>query len=89
MRPSTKDMTPRRGSQKVQDKDKILTREEAISEGLVLYWNGQNCERGHCSPRYTKSGHCKECYRLFRAEEIQQTEISKDKLKKVEKTEEA
>ena len=61
----------------VQNTDTI-TRSEAIILGTILYWNGIPCERGHVSPRYTKSGHCKECYRLFRAEEIDQKDISKD-----------
>lgn len=61
----------------VQNKEEI-TRAEAILLGTVLYWTGKKCERGHSSVRYTKSGHCKQCYREFRQEIIEQKDISKD-----------
>ena len=65
----------------VQEFGTVCTRKEAIENGYVLYWNGRECDNGHVSVRYSKSGHCKKCYQLFRAEEIPQSEISKDNLK--------
>lgn len=78
-------LVPRRGSYSIIQDEDIVTRAEAILQGLVLYWNGKKCERGHESPRYTKTGHCKKCYQEFRAEEIDQKFISKDPLPKRKK----
>lgn len=66
----------------VQSVDELVTRAEAIERKIQLYWNGTPCERDHVSPRYTVSGECKKCYQMFRAEEISQSEISKDPLAK-------
>ena len=76
-----KTLIPTRGDiSNFQDATETITRTEAILRGYVLYWTGTPCERGHHSPRYTKSGHCKKCYQMFRAEEIDQKDISKDPL---------
>ncbi len=77
--PTKDDLTPKRGLMAVQ-LPLTLTRQEALEEGLVLYWNGSPCSREHVSVRYTQSGWCKKCYQLFRGEEIDQTEICKEKL---------
>jgi len=83
--PSSEDLTPTRGNKDVIQTTPTLDRTSANKMGIVLYWTGTPCERGHYSPRYTKSGHCKQCYQLFRAEEISQKEISKDPYPKKEK----
>lgn len=62
--------------------EEICTREKAKEKGYKFYWNGIPCERGHASVRSTFSGHCKKCYQLFRTEEIDFVEISKDPMKR-------
>ena len=79
--PPEKHFTAIRVGGQVQEFGSVCTRKEAIENGYVLYWNGSECANGHVSVRYSKSGHCKKCYQLFRAEEILQSEISKDRLK--------
>lgn len=82
-RPTQSELNPVRGGTGViQDVAKPCTRKEALCEGYVLYWNGKPCKNGHVAPRYTKTGHCKRCYQLFRGEEIDQCQICKDPLPK-------
>jgi len=84
-RPEQKLLRPIRGGIEVQLNTEVISRHEALKRGLVLYWNGIPCDKGHVSPRYAKSGHCKKCYQMFRGEEIDQKQISKDKLPKHER----
>jgi hypothetical protein len=63
-----------------QTEEKV-SRRKALEKGYKMYWNGTPCEHGHVSVRYSFSGRCRECYRLWRAEEILYSEISKDPLK--------
>lgn len=60
-RPTISDMTSRVKSP-TQGKDEILTRQEALDGGYILYWNGKGCPNGHYSVRYARDGSCKECY---------------------------
>jgi len=42
---------------------KIITRKEAQARGLVRYYTGKACLRGHVSERYTYCGKCLDCSR--------------------------
>lgn len=44
---------------------KKMKRKDAYVLGIVRYWSGQPCQRGHHSERYTRSGSCIECTRFF------------------------
>jgi hypothetical protein len=39
----------------------ILTRQQALAQGLTHYFTGKACKRGHHSVRYAKTGNCCEC----------------------------
>ncbi len=39
----------------------VITREEAIDVGLVRFWDGVPCERGHVGERYAVNRACVEC----------------------------
>lgn len=41
----------------------VMTREEAINQGLVRYFTGQPCKRGHLTFRYVANGGCESCLR--------------------------
>lgn len=75
------DLTPRSKEVAVQDPKTPVTRREAYESNFTLYWNGAPCSNGHISPRYTKSGRCKKCYQLFRANELKFTDTCVEKLK--------
>ena len=38
-----------------------ITREQAKDYGLVFYWSGEPCGKGHLTFRYTKSCDCRQC----------------------------
>lgn len=38
-----------------------ITKTEAIDQGLVRYFTGIPCRKGHVSERLVKSGHCIAC----------------------------
>lgn len=40
---------------------KIITRAAAIDAGLVRYFTGEPCIRGHVSERFVSSGGCCQC----------------------------
>jgi hypothetical protein len=40
---------------------KIISREQALAEGLLTYFTGLPCQNGHISPRYAKNINCIEC----------------------------
>lgn len=40
---------------------KIISINEAKSQGLKYYFTGKVCKHGHMSPRYTNSSKCTEC----------------------------
>lgn len=42
---------------------KIITRQEALSQGLSQYFTGSACKWGHTSSRQVVSGMCMECHR--------------------------
>ena len=39
----------------------ILTRRDAHARGMVRYWTGKPCRRGHLAHRYVTSGICTAC----------------------------
>lgn len=43
----------------------VLTRREAKERGLSKYWNGKPCHRNHQNFRYTATGACVSCIRLY------------------------
>ena len=42
----------------------VVSREQAIKNGLSVYFTGKSCKHGHTDKRYTSTGHCLECLRL-------------------------
>lgn len=41
--------------------DKVISRSEAMQAGLVSYFTGEPCRRGHTSRRYVSTGNCISC----------------------------
>ena len=39
----------------------IITRKDALAQGLTHYFTGKLCKRGHVSARYAKTANCVEC----------------------------
>lgn len=39
----------------------LISRDEAASKGMLRYFTGQPCRKGHLSERYTLSGSCIDC----------------------------
>lgn len=54
----------------------IISRKEAISQGLSYYFTGKPCKHGHISKRFSVCGKCHECH-----EEKRKTEHYKEKTK--------
>ena len=42
----------------------IVTRKEALSQGLKRYFTGKLCKNRHVSERYTDGGHCIQCMKI-------------------------
>jgi hypothetical protein len=42
----------------------IVTRQQALDRGLIRYFSGKPCKRGHLVERLTSSANCLECHRL-------------------------
>lgn len=38
-----------------------ITRDQAVSKGLVFYWTGIECDRGHLTFRYVSNRMCRQC----------------------------
>lgn len=47
------------------DERKIIYRNEAKQRGLIRYFPGRTCDRGHTEEYYTSTGNCVECARLI------------------------
>ena len=43
---------------------KIITRSEAIAQGLTRYYTGEPCKRGHVAPRRVANFNCEKCVSL-------------------------
>jgi hypothetical protein len=41
----------------------VISRKEAEERGLVRYFTGKPCKRGHITERYTNGGNCDDCQR--------------------------
>lgn len=52
----------------------IILRREALALGLPRYFTGKPCKNGHIAERGASRGECRECHRIWRAE-------NQDKLK--------
>jgi hypothetical protein len=39
----------------------IITRQQALAQGLTHYFTGKACKRGHVSAKYAKTANCVEC----------------------------
>ena len=46
---------------------KIISRKEAIEQGLKNYFTGKPCKYGHISERRTRNGSCAECEKAYKA----------------------
>ena len=47
----------------------IITRQEAVKQGLVSYFTGKPCKFGHISTRQVSNSTCLECGRAYRTSE--------------------
>lgn len=45
---------------------KIITRQQAITDGLNKYFTGEPCRNGHTAERYTHSSTCQSCITQYR-----------------------
>ena len=52
----------------------IITRAEARVQGLIRYFTGKPCKRGHLSERHTSTGNCLECFRVTQRDREQSPE---------------
>ena len=39
----------------------IISRKDALAQGLKHYFTGKPCKRGHCRPRFVSTRQCQEC----------------------------
>ena len=46
------------------DKQKLISRKEAVALGLKFYFTGEPCINGHQAKRRTRVGQCMECDRI-------------------------
>src|SRR6267378_7761123 len=44
---------------------KKISRAHARARGLVRYFTGKPCKRGHVVQRHVSTGHCVECHRAY------------------------
>ena len=73
------ELKPRRPCTLIQTADFSMNLAEAREAGYILYWNGERCEHGHASPRYSSDGKCKVCYREYKNKTRAANEVSKEK----------
>lgn len=45
----------------------VMTRMQAAEKGLLRFYTGRPCKRGHLSERYTRTNSCIECQRIATA----------------------
>jgi hypothetical protein len=43
---------------------KIITRDQAIQQGLKMYCHGKKCRAGHIAERYVTDSSCLECRKI-------------------------
>lgn len=51
----------------------IISRGEALSQGLTYYFTGVKCKRGHVSRRLVKGAYCYECWKLVKSAWLKKT----------------
>jgi hypothetical protein len=51
---------------------KIISREEAIEQGLMRFFTGEPCPHGHIAERYTSCGKCIPCHKTYQQSWYQQ-----------------
>jgi len=49
---------------------KVITRKQAVENGLKKYFTGIPCMHGHLSERTTRSGSCRECQKIAKQKEL-------------------
>jgi hypothetical protein len=49
---------------------KIISRADALEQGLKFYFSGKQCKRGHVAERYVSSRNCCECLQEDRVKEL-------------------
>jgi 5-methylcytosine-specific restriction endonuclease McrA len=49
----------------------VVTRKEANSQGLIHYFTGKPCKRGHVTVRFANNATCKECCRVREAKKLE------------------
>ena len=54
---------------------KIVTRKEALAQGLKWYYTGKPCKHGHLSVRRTTTKHCNECHSQDRSNRKEERDI--------------
>lgn len=42
----------------------IISKDGAVQAGLRIYFDGEICDNGHLSEKYTETGNCRECAKL-------------------------
>lgn len=58
----------------------VISRQEALAEGLKTYFTGVACKRGHVAERYTKSLSCVECAKMHsRTQKENRTEDERER----------
>ena len=61
-------------TRRFMNEDSIISRDEALSLGMRLYFTGKPCKKGHISKKYTHGG-CFECRRAYRAKLVKRQNI--------------
>jgi hypothetical protein len=46
----------------------LITRQDALAQGLKRYYTGVPCKRGHVAEKYTSKGSCVECVSAYKQE---------------------
>lgn len=63
----------------------IVTRKQAIERGLLRYFTGEACKRGHVGERYTLNAACVECNAEAQQRHRDQLRGLRERLERVEK----
>jgi 5-methylcytosine-specific restriction endonuclease McrA len=60
----------------------IVTRKEALAQGLIHYYSGVPCVRGHITVRFVNNGTCRECIRIRSVKELESNPARRDYARK-------
>jgi hypothetical protein len=58
----------------------IITRKEALSQGLTRYYTGVPCKQGHDCEKYVREYRCCECHRLYKIKKYQEDETYRNRI---------